>query len=58
VKLCNAAAGDECHQRSGDSAVDPLARLPHQPLDLKPLRHRLVGDGIVACVQRVGHGAP
>ena len=45
-------------QRRGDRAVDPFARLPHQPLDLEPLRHRLVGDGVVARMQRLRHRAP
>ena len=45
-------------QRRCDRAVDPFARLPHQPLDLEPLRHRFVGDGIVARMQRFRHRAP
>jgi hypothetical protein len=54
----DAAAGDERRQRRGDRAVDPFARLPHQPLDLEPLRHRLVGDRIVTRMQRLRHRAP
>ena len=54
----DAAAGDERHQGRGDRAIHQLARLPHQPLDLQPLRHRLVGDGVVTRMQRLGHRAP
>jgi hypothetical protein len=37
-----AAADNECRERCGNRAVEPFARLLHQPLDLEPLRHRLV----------------
>ena len=45
-------------ERRGDGAVNPLARRPHQPLDLQPLRHRLVGHLIVPGMQRFRHRAP
>ena len=53
-----AAAGDKRREARGDRTIDPFARCPIQPLDLKPLRHRLIGDGIVARMQRVRHRSP
>ncbi len=52
------AAGNERQQRRGDGAKNPFARPPHQPLDLEPLRHRLVGDGAVTRMQRLRHLSP
>ena len=43
------------------AAIAPYSHLrgcSHQPLELEPLRHRLVGDGVVTRVQRFGHRAP
>ena len=36
----------------------PSARLPHQPLDLEPLRHGLVNNRAVPRVQRFRHRPP
>jgi hypothetical protein len=53
-----AAAGNEGEQRGGDGAIDPFARRLHQPVELKALRHRLVGNRVITGVQRLGHRAP
>ena len=53
-----AAAHDERRQGGRDRAVDPFARLLHQPLDLEPLRHGFVDDRIVPRMQRFRHRAP
>ena len=45
-------------ERRGNRTVDKSARLPHQPLDFEPPRHRLVGDGVVTRMQRFRHLAP
>ncbi|MGY4411336.1 hypothetical protein ACVWW4_003072 [Bradyrhizobium sp. LB7.1] len=52
------AAGDEGNKHRRGGAIEPLAGPALQPLELQPRRHLLLGDGIVAGVQHLGHGAP